>query len=165
MTAVSQIGPRVGCGVAILRDGQLLLIRRARPPEADCWSLPGGKVDLWERTEAAARREVAEEIGLTLADLALLCVVELMAPEDGAHWVSPVFLATGFDGEPALLEPEKHTGLGWFRLEALPSPLARSVIEAARALQARPVPSAPQPGPQDPPTGPPKDPSGLSRPG
>ena len=126
MTAVSQIGPRVGCGVAILRDGQLLLIRRARPPEADCWSLPGGKVDLWERTEAAARREVAEEIGLTLADLALLCVVELMAPEDSAHWVSPVFLATGFDGEPALLEPEKHTGLGWFRLEALPSPLARS---------------------------------------
>ncbi|MBA4795745.1 MAG: NUDIX domain-containing protein [Phenylobacterium sp.] len=53
---------RVGCGVAVVRDGHLLLIRRARPLEADFWGLPGGKVDLWERIETTARREIAEVI-------------------------------------------------------------------------------------------------------
>lgn len=129
--------PRVGCGVAIFRDRRLLLIRRARPPEAGCWSLPGGKIDLWERTEAAARREIAEELGVTLGDIELLCVVDLVKPEEDAHWVSPVFLATDFEGEPRLLEPEKHTGLEWFALDALPCPLASSAEEAAAVLRSR----------------------------
>jgi hypothetical protein len=34
-----------------------------------------------------------------------------------------------------LLEPEKHADIGWFVLDALPSPLAQSAREAAlRAL-------------------------------
>jgi len=139
MAAESTNGPRVGCGVAVLRDRKLLLIRRARPPEADCWSLPGGKVDLWERTEVAARREIAEEIGLELGALELLCVVDYVAPEEAAHWVSPTFLANGFEGEPVLLEPEKHTGLGWFSLDDLPGPLAQSARAAAEVLRSRGV--------------------------
>lgn len=127
----------MGCGVAIVRDGRLLLIRRARAPEAGCWSLPGGKVDLWEPTEQTARREIAEELGVTLGPLELLCVVDLVAPEAGEHWVSPVYLASELEGEPALLEPDKHTGLGWFALDDLPSPLARSALEAARAIRSR----------------------------
>lgn len=129
--------PRLGCGVAILRDQRLLLIRRARPPEAGCWSLPGGKIDLWERTEDAARREIVEELGISLGPVGLLCVVDLIIPDEQAHWVSPVFLATEFEGEPSLLEPEKHTGLGWFGLDDMPSPLASSAREAARALSRR----------------------------
>ena len=137
MAAQSSNGPRVGCGVAIVRDRKLLLIRRARPPEAGCWSLPGGKVELWERTEAAARREIAEELGLKLGALELLCVVDFVAPEAREHWVSPAFLVTEFEGEPALLEPEKHTGLGWFTLDALPGPLAQSALGAVEALKSR----------------------------
>ena len=133
----TQTGPRVGCGVAILRDRKLLLIRRERPPEAGCWSLRGGKVDLWERAEEAARREIAEELGLSLGALDLLCVIDYVAPQEREHWVSPAFLATEFEGEPALLEPEKHTGLGWYSLDALPSPLAASALAAAKALQSR----------------------------
>lgn len=130
-------GPKVGCGVAVIRGRHLLLIRRARPPEAGCWSLPGGKVELWERTEEAARRETAEELGIKLGALQLLCVVDHVAPEERVHWVSPAFLADEFEGEPALLEPEKHTGLGWFPLDALPSPLARSALATAEALRSR----------------------------
>jgi len=139
MSERSSDGPRVGCGVAVLQDGKLLLIRRARAPEAGCWSLPGGKVELWEGTEAAARREIAEELGIKLGALELLRVVDLVAPGEGVHWVSPVFLATAFEGEPALLESEKHAGLGWFPLDALPRPLARSAVEAAEALRRRQV--------------------------
>ena len=60
-----------------------------------------------------------------------------MAPDEGAHWVSPAYLATEFEGEPVLLEPEKHTDLGWFALAALPDPLALSAVAAADALNGR----------------------------
>jgi ADP-ribose pyrophosphatase YjhB (NUDIX family) len=137
MSQAPSNAPRVGCGVAIVRSGELLLIRRARSPEAGCWSLPGGKVDFGERTEDTARREIAEELGIALGPLDLLCVVDLIVPEEAAHWVSPVFLATAFEGEPVLLEPEKHTGLGWFAPDALPAPAASSAIATAAALSSR----------------------------
>lgn len=126
--------PRVGCGAAILRDGKLLLIRRAKAPEAGCWGLPGGKVDPFETVRNAVRREVLEELGIEIVGERLLCVVDQIDEAQGDHWVAPVFLAREFKGEPALLEPEKHTGLGWFALDDLPRPLTISAETAARHL-------------------------------
>lgn len=132
--------PRVGVGAAIVRDGKLLLIRRLRPPEAGFWSLPGGKVDPFETVEATARREIAEELGIELKALSLLCVVDHMA--DGQHWVAPTFLAEDFAGEPRLLEPEKHSAMGWFAPDDLPMPVAQAVTAAVEAMRARQVRSA-----------------------
>ena len=50
--------PRVGVGAFIVRDQELLLMRRAKAPEAGSWSLPGGKLDAGETLEAAVAREV-----------------------------------------------------------------------------------------------------------
>jgi 8-oxo-dGTP diphosphatase len=127
--------PRVGCGAAIVRDGRILLIRRAREPEAGCWSLPGGKVDPFETVQAAARREVVEELGIELVGERLLCVVDMIDQEHGEHWVAPVYVADRFVGEPRIMEPLKHTGLDWFALNALPHPLATSAEMAARMLR------------------------------
>lgn len=55
--------------VAIVRDGTVLLVRRANPPYAGFWTLPGGRLDTGESSEAAARREIAEELGLVLSEL------------------------------------------------------------------------------------------------
>lgn len=126
-------GPRVGCGAAIVRDGKILLIRRLRPPEAGCWSLTGGKVDPGERWEDSILREAEEEVGLRLTETRLLCVVNLMT--DGQHWVSPVLLATAFEGEAVNREPEKHAEIGWFALDDLPSPLSSAVVQAVAALR------------------------------
>lgn len=124
--------PRAGCGAAIVRDGRILLIRRLRPPEAGCWSLPGGKIDPGEPYEDAIHREVAEELGIRLTRTQLLCVVNLIG--EGQHWVSPVLLATAFEGDPRNLEPEKHAEIGWFAPNAPPSPLASSAAQAIAAL-------------------------------
>lgn len=57
----------VAVGVLIGADGQLLLTSR---PEgkvyAGYWEFPGGKVEAGETVEQALRRELQEEIGLTI---------------------------------------------------------------------------------------------------
>ena len=129
--------PRVGCGVALLKDGAILLIQRLREPEAGCWSLPGGKVDWGEAAETAAARELAEELDVRTQALSLLCMAQIIDRGDGEHWIAPVYLAESFEGEPKLLEPHKHAGFGWFALDALPQPLAISTLAAAQALAGR----------------------------
>lgn len=129
--------PRVGCGVVLLKDGAMLLIQRLREPEAGSWSLPGGKVDWGEPTPVAAAREVEEELGVAAQGLDLLCVVDLIDRGDGHHWISPVYVAQGFTGEPTLMEPHKHAAFGWFKLHELPEFLAASAAEAAKALARR----------------------------
>lgn len=57
--------------IAFLRDivdGQVLLIRRAKPPSLGCWSFPGGGLELAENIVDCAVREVAEETGVEIAN-------------------------------------------------------------------------------------------------
>ncbi|MGZ6012038.1 MAG: NUDIX domain-containing protein, partial [Caulobacteraceae bacterium] len=129
--------PRVGCGAAIVKDGRILLMRRLKAPEAGCWGIAGGKVDLYETASEAARREIAEELGVQIAADRLLCLVDQIDREAGEHWLSPVFLAERFSGEPCILEPHKHEGLGWFDLSAPPEPLTAAAAAAIAALRAR----------------------------
>ncbi len=126
--------PGVGCGAAILRGDAILLIERLRPPEAGHWGLPGGKVDWLEPSLEATRREVLEELGIGLVDPSFLCMVDLIDAAEGHHWVAPVFLCRNFTGEPRLMEPEKHGGLGWFPLDRLPEKLTTPTRAALAAL-------------------------------
>lgn len=68
--------PIVGIGVAVLRPGAVLLVRRGQPPSAGAWSLPGGAQELGETAEQAARRELAEETGLAVGALRLAANVD-----------------------------------------------------------------------------------------
>jgi ADP-ribose pyrophosphatase YjhB (NUDIX family) len=68
--------PIVGIGIAVLRPDAVLLVRRGRPPNAGSWSLPGGGQELGETAEAAARRELREETGLTVGPLHLAANVD-----------------------------------------------------------------------------------------
>jgi ADP-ribose pyrophosphatase YjhB (NUDIX family) len=124
------VSPGVGCGAAILRDGQLLLVKRRNAPEAGCWNLPGGKVDFGERVADAVRREILEELSVEIALTRSLGHVEMIV--DGQHWVSPIYEARVVAGEPVNAEPEKHEAILWADPAAPPAPLA---IAAKAALE------------------------------
>lgn len=58
----------VAVGVLVRQDGRFLLT--SRPPGKvyeGCWEFPGGKLEQGETIEQALRRELKEEIGITIA--------------------------------------------------------------------------------------------------
>ncbi|MBR0656210.1 NUDIX hydrolase [Plastoroseomonas arctica] len=68
--------PWVGIGCVIFDADRVLLVRRAKPPRAGAWSLPGGAQHLGETVEAAARRELREETGIEAGPLILADVID-----------------------------------------------------------------------------------------
>ncbi len=64
--------PVAGVGAVVLRDGQVLLVRRGREPLHGRWSLPGGVLELGETMAEAVVREVFEETGLRVAPLGMV---------------------------------------------------------------------------------------------
>nr|WP_320133463.1 bifunctional nicotinamide-nucleotide adenylyltransferase/Nudix hydroxylase [uncultured Holophaga sp.] len=60
------LGPFVTLDALLLCAGHVLLIRRGGHPGKGLWALPGGFLELWERLEEGALRELQEETGLEL---------------------------------------------------------------------------------------------------
>lgn len=83
----------VPCVGAVVRDGEgrLLLVRRARPPAAGTWSLPGGRVEPGEDDSAAVVREVREETGLEVAVGGLVGTVQRHAGADIVYVINDYF--------------------------------------------------------------------------
>ena len=79
---------------------RLLLVRRRNPPFAGLFALPGGFVEYGETTEAAARRELHEETGLTAHDLRLIGVYSAPQRDPRGHTISIAYLVVTADGLP-----------------------------------------------------------------
>ena len=126
--------PGVGVGLLILRDGKILLCRRLKAPEIGFWNIPGGKLDFMERAAEAARRETHEETGLVIGEVRFLGVDERVFENDQHHWISLLYATEDFAGEARIMEPEKHSGLEWFALDALPDQLSEFAKTAIRLL-------------------------------
>jgi 8-oxo-dGTP diphosphatase len=75
----------------VVDSGQIILIRRGRPPGLGTWTLPGGRVSGGELLSVAARREVLEETGLDVEIVSLVEVVELIGEDH--HFVVHDYLA------------------------------------------------------------------------
>ena len=116
--------PGLGVGLAILRDGKLLLCKRMKAPEAGHWNIVGGKVDHMERAEIAARREAEEETGLAIGQIRYLGITEQLIEADRQHWISLLYVTDDTSGDAQLTEPDKLSEIGWFDLDGLPQPLS-----------------------------------------
>jgi ADP-ribose pyrophosphatase YjhB (NUDIX family) len=100
--------PYLAVSAAIFRDGQVLIVRRGRPPAHELYTLPGGGVECGETLEEAVIREVREETGLEIAPLALIGFREAIGRDAAGkierHFVVLPFAARWIAGEIALNE-------------------------------------------------------------
>jgi len=119
----------VGIGVMIMRDNKILLGQR-HPDEEKAgsalkgqgtWTMPGGKLEWGESFEDGATREVKEETGLDVKNLQVLCVNN--DKNEHAHFITVGLIATEFEGEAQVCEPEVIREWKWFDLDKLPEPL------------------------------------------
>lgn len=132
--------PMVGVGVAVLRGDSVLLVRRGQPPAAGEWSLPGGAQELGETVEAAARRELFEETGLTVGALQLAAIVDSIHRDAAGaveyHHTIVDFAARHAGGEARAASDV--TEIDWAPLDALASfrlwDEAHRVIGVARTM-------------------------------
>ncbi|WP_062211952.1 NUDIX domain-containing protein [Aureimonas sp. AU12] len=93
--------PVLAVSVALFRGDEVLLVLRGKPPFADLWSLPGGRVEFGERLEDAARRELREETGVEAETLVFARLHEAIDAPAGAHAVIAVYAALAEHGADA----------------------------------------------------------------
>lgn len=94
--------PVVAVGALVLRDHNILLVKRRNEPGKGKWSIPGGTVELGESLRDAVVREVYEETGLLVEVLELLDVVEVIRKDEAGniafHYVILDYLAKPVGG-------------------------------------------------------------------
>ncbi len=98
--------PYAAVSAAIIRDGRVLIVRRANPPMQGIFTLPGGVVEAGETLHAALVREIREETSLTIEPVALAGHREVIVRNgDGRierHFIILAFAARWLAGEPKL---------------------------------------------------------------
>jgi len=96
--------PVVGVGAIILNENKILLEKRKNAPSKGKWSVPGGLVELGERIEQAAIREVKEETGLDVYEPRLVGIVDHISLDESGtvkyHFVIVDYLVTVKSGKP-----------------------------------------------------------------
>jgi len=98
--------PYLAVSAAIIRNGKVLVVRRARTPALNLYTLPGGGVELGESLAEAVVREVREETSLSIEVVALAGHREVVTRDAQGHierhFVILCFAARWLAGEPVL---------------------------------------------------------------
>ena len=110
--------PYLAVSAAIIRDGHVLVARRAKGASTGLFTLPGGVVEPGETLEEAIVREVAEETGITIEPVALAGEREFITRDEtgrvARHFVILCFACRWISGEGVPLL-EELSELRWLR--------------------------------------------------
>ena len=129
--------PLLGVGAVIVKNDDVLVVRRANRPLQGEWSLPGGLVETGETTKEAVVREILEETNLTIEPIELVEVFERILRDAESrvqyHFVVVDYLCRMLSGEP---RPGTDVSeIRWAQLEELPmlgiTPETTAVIHKA----------------------------------
>jgi mutator protein MutT len=108
---------------AVIRGDEILLVRRANPPNAGRWALPGGKIEFGESVEAAALRELFEETRVRGEAREVFTAVDVFDhDEDGElrqHFILIAVLCRWISGEPQ--GEDDALEACWFQVQELAS--------------------------------------------
>jgi 8-oxo-dGTP diphosphatase len=103
----------------IIKNKEILLIKRKNPPFKGKWALPGGFIEYGEKAEEAVVREVEEETGLKTQIKKLVGVYSDPARDPRGHTVSVVYLLEIYGGK--LLASDDASEVKFYKLNELPA--------------------------------------------
>ena len=113
-SAVVHLYPRhpiVAVAGIVIKDREILMVKRANPPAKDTWAPPGGSVKLGETIFDAVKREVIEETGVEVEPVRTITHVDAIYPDkEGAiqyHYVILSVEARYIDGIPRARDDAK----------------------------------------------------------
>jgi len=131
--------PILAASVAVFREGQVLLARRARAPMNGLYTLPGGVVEIGETMREAALRELMEEVGIVARIVTFNDHVESIVRRPGgveSHYVIASFVAHWVTGEPHV--SAEADAVNWFSPDSIghleTTPGLASIVARARSL-------------------------------
>ncbi|CAM4168939.1 NUDIX hydrolase [Paenibacillus alkaliterrae] len=105
----------IGVGALVIKDGKILLVRRAQEPGRGYWTNPGGYIEQLEPIEATIEREVLEECGV---EAAVKSVVALRDQPRSIHNIYIAFEMEYVSGEP-IPDNVEVDAAGFFSLQEL----------------------------------------------
>lgn len=132
---ISARRPTLGVGAVVVKDGALLMVRRAHDPGRGLWSVPGGRVEGGEHLTSAVKREVKEETGIEVEVGDLLGTYEVVG--DG-HLVVLDYLAE-VAGDSAPVAGHDASEARWVPISDIPrlacTPRLLETLEGWGALE------------------------------
>ena len=115
---------QVAVGVLVREDSSFLLTSRPEGKAyAGYWEFPGGKLELGETVEQALRRELQEEIGITINNCALWKIERIDYPH--AMVELNFCKVTQWTGELQMLESQSYA---WQQLPVLVTPVLPGTV-------------------------------------
>jgi len=133
--------PKVGVGLIIWREEEVLLVRRQGVHGSGTWSTPGGHLEAGESLEECAAREAREETGVTVRDIRFRAMTnDVFDPQTGHYltvWMEGDLLA----GEAEARATHELSTVAWFRGDRLPSPLFLPLANLVSGLCYPPSPA------------------------
>ena len=104
---------------AIIKDNQILLLKRKKRPYQGYWGMPGGKLHLEESIEECALREVKEETGLDCSFSHIAAIVHERVKEKEIFKHAFVLFFVVVKAKTAQIKESEEGRLEWFPLKSL----------------------------------------------
>lgn len=118
--------------VLLIHEGEVLLVKSWFGRQH--WSLPGGGIERGEAAEAAACRELHEEVGVVVHAADIAHLLTLRVPEIPFDYV--VFARRLTGPKPTLRrDPREILDAKWWPVDSLPTPVSPAVMTALAAWQ------------------------------
>lgn len=115
--------PRVGVGIVIRRNDEVLLLRRQNVHGDGTWSTPGGHLDPGEKPDDCAVRETCEETGIEVGSVRFLAVTNDVFEEEGRHYVTLWMEGNYVSGTESVAAEDEMSEVAWFKADSLPDNL------------------------------------------
>jgi len=115
--------PAVTADIAVLRleqEPEILLIQRRDEPFKDMWALPGGFMEMEERLEECARRELQEETGIVAGELIRFDSYDKPDRDPRGRTITQVFVMIWKAEMGQAIAGSDARAIQWYKLSSLP---------------------------------------------